>query len=174
MPPLQNPGEKSDVLGDQSSNHWRRVRQFMSLAKQGTPASPIWPSSQTALLRARLILEEAIETIEALGIRATISTAYEKKVPLVNHTLHFEKVRDPDLAGIVDGCCDLSVVTIGTLIACGVPDTPFIELVDENNLEKFGPGHAISPAGKLLKPPGHKPPDIQKALDQLAIDCTEN
>ena len=67
---------------------------------------------------------------------------------------------DADLCAIVDGCCDLSVVTIGTLSACGVPDELFLKLVDENNLAKFGDGHSIREDGKLIKPSDHKPPAI--------------
>ena len=68
----------------------------------------------------------------------------------------------------IDGCCDLAVVTTGTLSACGVPDLPFQQAVDQNNLEKFGPGNTIRDDGKLIKPPGHKPPDIAGILSRLA------
>lgn len=38
------------------------------------------------------------------------------------------------------------------------------QLVDENNLAKFGPGGYRRDDGKWIKPPGHKPPAIAKAL----------
>jgi predicted HAD superfamily Cof-like phosphohydrolase len=70
----------------------------------------------------------------------------------------------------IDGCCDLSVVTIGTLSTLGVPDKPFLEEVDNNNLAKFGPGGYRNDYGKWVKPPGHKPPDISRILSELTLD----
>jgi hypothetical protein len=68
---------------------------------------------------------------------------------------------------LVDGCCDLSVVTIGTLSACGVSDDPFLMEVDQNNLDKFGDGHSYREDGKLIKPPDHQPPRIEELLEDI-------
>ena len=73
--------------------------------------------------------------------------------------------RDPNLVEIADGCADLSVVTIGTLSACGIADEMLLGVVDANNLAKFGPGHSIREDGKLIKPKNHKPPDIAQLLE---------
>ena len=67
---------------------------------------------------------------------------------------------------VIDGCCDISVVTIGTLISCGVPDESFLVEVDQNNLDKVKNG-TIRDDGKLIKPKDHKPPRIQEILDEL-------
>ena len=56
------------------------------------------------------------------------------------------------LLEVVDGCCDVSVVTIGTLSAFGVDDSPVLKIVDEANLRKFGRGHSYRADGKLVKP----------------------
>jgi predicted HAD superfamily Cof-like phosphohydrolase len=140
------------------SEHQRRVEKFMVCGGQDNPSTPTIPSPEIRYLRASLILEEAIETIEALG--------YE----LVDeHPMLLPSAKMPIMEDIVDGCCDLSVVTIGTLTACGIPDERFLEEVDINNLSKISPdGRCKKDAtGKLLKPRGWKPPAIQHLLEQL-------
>ena len=145
-----------------SSDHQKRVIDFMRKAKQEIPNSPTLPEFVILRLRAKLIAEEAIELINALGFTLFCKGV---KVEFQNLKLHHEF--GPDILGIMDGCGDLSVVTIGTLASCGIPDIPVLELIDENNLAKFGPGHSIDPNGKLIKPPDHQPPDLDKLLSDL-------
>lgn len=135
------------------SRHQQNVELFMQKAGQSAPPTARMPPSETRLLRSRLILEEALETIEALGCR--LETTADGSL-----TTQLDDSIELKLDEIVDGCCDLSVVTIGTLSACGVPDVPVLEIVDQNNLAKFGPGSYRRDDGKWVKPPGHKPPDF--------------
>ncbi len=115
------------------------------------------------MLRANLILEEAKETIEALGFEINLVPVHEIGYGTRKEATLIEKF-EPNLKEIADGCADISVVTIGTLIACGIHDAELLKAVDRNNLDKFGPGHSIREDGKLIKPPGHKPPDILQIL----------
>lgn len=107
------------------------------------------PDEATRRLRAELILEEALETINALGFMVL-----DNKVR--------DSDREPDLEGIIDGCCDVHYVAVGTLWACGVPDVPHVEEVIRANDDKF-PGGAGVPhptvPGKFGKPPGWRGPD---------------
>lgn len=147
-----------------------RVRLFMQKARQATPDRPCVPDEATRLLRAKLIMEEALETIDALGVTVDVDGQFALDVycgtdPAVTMgNIRFRAEGKPDLVGIVDGCEDIRVVTTGTLVACGVRDGTTSEAVDENNLAKFGPGHSWREDGKLIKPPGHLPPDIEKLL----------
>lgn len=141
------------------SEHYKRVEKFMQMARQETPELAKIPSEDVRRLRAKLIIEEAIETVNALGF--SVETHAGK--------CEFVADRTPNLIEIIDGCCDVRVVTTGTLIACGVPDLPFQNAVDENNLAKFGPGHSWREDGKLIKPEGHKPPDIIGILGTLLL-----
>jgi len=131
----------------------------MRHARQETPDFPGIPSKEVLELRAKLLYEETMETIAALGV--TVRTDF------VTLETTFIADGEPSLVEIIDGCCDVAVVTAGTLLACGVPDEPFLKLVCDNNLAKFGPGHSWRPDGKLIKPPGHKPPDIAGELAKL-------
>jgi predicted HAD superfamily Cof-like phosphohydrolase len=67
---------------------------------------------------------------------------------------------------VVDGCADISVVTIGTLIAFGVDDETVLEEVDASNLRKFEPGSYRREDGKWIKPPSWTPPDIEGAIER--------
>jgi predicted HAD superfamily Cof-like phosphohydrolase len=133
--------------------HQLRVEQFMRLARQPLPPRPTLPDEATRMLRARLILEEAFETVAGLGF------AYDPQ------TRGLIPAGKPSLIEIADGCADLSVVTTGCLSACGIADEPLLHAVDLNNLEKFGPGHFWREDGKLMKPADHVPPDIARVLE---------
>jgi len=150
--------------------HHARVADFMLRAKQAVPLFPIIPSAEVRKLRAKLILEEALETVRGLGFAVHMKGDREIEGEVFHPTtddLDFLDVFEPDLVEIVDGCADISVVTTGTLIACGVPDEPVLEMVDYNNLMKFGPGHSYREDGKLIKPPGHMRPAFDVLLGDL-------
>lgn len=113
------------------TEHQDRIAEFMKLAGQA-----LLPSEAIRKLGAWLILEEALETIDALGFCAEVvikdDGSQQMKSPiLVAHD------RGPNLTSIADGCADTSVVTIGTLLACGIADKPLLEEVDRSNLAKF-------------------------------------
>jgi len=150
--------------------HYIRVRAFMQKVGQATPALPVAPDEKTRLLRAKLILEEAIETIRAMGVgvRLRDTGGREGLVTVDPHELSFYINGEVDLEEVVDGCADISVVTIGTLIAFGVDDEPVLEEVDQANLRKFGPGSYERDDGKWIKPPDWTPPDILGVLERQA------
>lgn len=144
-----------------TSDHYERVKELMEKAGQIVRSVPTIPEPHERVLRAKLILEEAIETCEALGLRV-----YAGPEPLEMENLRFDDVVIPNLVEIVDGCADIIVVTTGTLVSCGVADSELLRLVDTNNLAKFGPGGYRREDGKWVKPPGHQPPDIQGLLEK--------
>lgn len=155
------------------SEHYKKVEKFMQLAGQDTPGKLVELDPETRVLRAKLILEEALETIEkGLGVSinydsygGTFSPEFEINLELFKQ-LEFKANKKYDPINIIDGCCDIKVVTTGTLVALGVPDEPFQNEVDKNNLDKFGPGGYRRDDGKWVKPPGHKAPDIEKILTE--------
>lgn len=146
------------------SLHQQNVAEFMRLASQQLPEFPVLPTPGVRLLRARLIFEEAMETIEALGVDVYLSNANDGNYQVCKDNVYIEIGGAADLVKIVDGCADISVVNTGALLACGVADLPVLDAVDYNNLAKFGPGHTKREDGKLIKPPGHKPPDFERIL----------
>lgn len=144
------------------SAHQRRIESFMRKAGQAVPESVTIPDGATRLLRAKLILEEAFETVKALGVHVYCDG--DSDVPLLFDDLGFEELPNCDLKEVVDGCCDISVVTMGTLSAFGLPDDPFLIEVDLSNLRKFGEGSYRREDGKWMKPPNWRPPAIERVL----------
>ena len=144
------------------SPHYQRVKDFMQKVGQDTPDQLTTPPEKIRILRAKLILEEALETVHAMGV--VVRAGGPGSVQIENETLHYSAEGDVDLVEVVDGCADISVVTIGTLIAFGVDDEPVLEEVDASNLRKFEPGSYRREDGKWIKPPNWTPPDIAGAI----------
>jgi len=154
--------------------HFRRIREFMQKAGQDTPSRPSIPNAETRILRAKLIVEEALETVEALGVELSLSARGER-VALTGDdaaALSFSARDDVNLEGVVDGCADISVVTIGTLVAFGVDDEPILEEVDTANLRKFEEGSYCRDDGKWMKPPDWTPPDILGTIRRQEATAT--
>lgn len=112
------------------------------------------PDAKTRLLLAKLVFEEAQETIHALG--CILSQTNDGPIEVVDDgggPLSLEKV--------IDGACDTIYVATGVLAACGVPDMPHLTEVCDANNAKFPNGVAIidPKSGKYLKPEGWKAPD---------------
>lgn len=140
------------------SIHQQKIEKFMELAGQKIPTVPSIPSNNERILRAKLIMEETLETISK-GLGVNISHM-GNHVNIAIQDLQFNIYKDVDLVEIADGVADISVVSIGTLSCCGIHDTELFDAIDNNNLDKFSDGHSFREDGKLIKPPGHKPPDI--------------
>lgn len=131
------------------------------------------------LLSARLILEEALETIRGLGFvpSASYDAGCYEPCPDINHfrfgktdsrwepekgQIDFEV--EPDLEKIIDGCADTIYVAIRCLTQMGVPDLPHLLEVCKANDAKFPDGKAIidPKTGKYLKPAGWVAPDHKR------------
>jgi predicted HAD superfamily Cof-like phosphohydrolase len=119
-----------------------------------------WPEMRDRELRAKLIMEEAVETVAAMGflVQAGISDGYTLE-PIAD----FDKERtEPDLVEAIDGLCDLLYVVNGAAVAFGIDLEPFFDEVHRANMAKEG--GMTRADGKVLKPEGWKPPDIESIL----------
>lgn len=152
------------------SLHQQAVDLFMRLAGQEVPTTPTTElSPEVRILRAKLMVEEVLETCNALGVRVRFGSgdrinAGNRTDQVAIHPHVFEINGELDIVEAVDGCCDVSVVTTGTLSALGVSDESVQFEVNQSNLAKFGPGGYRRDDGKWVKPPDHKPPEL---LDRL-------
>lgn len=155
----------TEVYKYKRMSHQDRVKEFMVLAKQETPDKPTVPSDKVLELRAKLMLEELFELLGAMGI-TVINTNQDTNILDYKNLLISRNDYPVDIVEVADGLADESVVLYGTAVAFGIDMKPLVEEVDNNNLAKFGPGHYIREDGKLMKPPGHKKPDIAKVLKQ--------
>lgn len=181
------------------NEHQRRIEEFMRLAGQDVPDEPKVPDRDTRILRAELILEEALETISALGIGVRVECDVKGQEIRHKHSLDYT-MGPVNMVEVADGCADVSVVTMGTLSAFGIDAEPVLEMVDQHNLQKFstccptcgdegmrstGPSsvHRWCPQckqeysigyrrtdGKWIKPKWLEPPDILGAIHAGARD----
>lgn len=93
---------------------------------------------ETHTLRESLIREEFYEVMQALSEKNTCQTAKE--------------------------IVDLIYVLIGTAVSCGIDLRPVWDEVQKSNMAKLG--GRKRPDGKIMKPEGWQPPDIEKIIEE--------
>lgn len=78
---------------------------------------------------------------------------------------------DEDLAGIADGIADSIWVLIAMAHCYGIPIEKVWEEVAKTNMAKFPKGVVVRDpkTGKVLKPPGWKPPNIGRIIAEAKI-----
>lgn len=159
------------------SDHQHRVESFVIRMKglepvTDTPRDHL--SDESRLFLARLVIEEVFEYVrKGLGVRLLcVSPAPGQDVegfagvPELDFTLFdFDVTKKYDIIEAIDGAADVRFVVTQLFTFLGLPDEPFQQYVDLNNLEKFGPGHFYDENGKLNKPESHRAPRIEALLD---------
>lgn len=126
-----------------------QVAEFMRFFGQPTPEKPIQMDEATAKLRAKLILEEAFETVtKGLGLEIHFSKQIDEdggfvgfyvgeKDLLGNFDISFSKEKEVDLVQLADGLADLAYVgEFGTAVAAGIDLEPIQEEVHASNMTK--------------------------------------
>lgn len=121
-----------------------QVKEFMQGFSQNCPDKPVQLDEETAKLRAKLILEEAFETItKGLGLEIAITASDPDFVYINDGNLNyigvsFTKVKEVDLVELCDGLADLAYVgEFGTAVAVGVDLEPIQDEVHRSNMGKF-------------------------------------
>lgn len=97
------------------------------------------PAIRRSELRAKLIREEAKECTDAIDAG--------------------------DLVETIDGLCDLIYVCYGAALEFGIDLDAFFREVHRTNMRKIG--GVIREDGKILKPEGWKPPNIERILGTM-------
>lgn len=114
-----------------------QVRAFHEQFGVPVLESPWLPGIDRSELRQELIAEEAAETAFA--------------------------IETGNLAEIADGLADLIYVCLGTALEFGIPLHEIFNEVHRSNMRKVG--GATREDGKILKPDGWEPPDIERILE---------
>lgn len=152
----------------------QRIEPFMTASGQTVNDRPTVPHASDRKLRAMLLWEETLETIEALGVRVVDFTG--EAITKGTDDVHFEALPDSefDLIEAIDGCIDVIVIATGTLSTIGVPDRPHQLEVDHANLRKIPADGACKRRddGKLLKPEGWEPPNHLRVLAETFPTAT--
>jgi predicted HAD superfamily Cof-like phosphohydrolase len=149
----------------QSENHMRtNVLEFHKAMGQPILESPTVPPDERVRLRARLILEEAFEFLEACfqqnGER-TRDMINEAKAAIAHYINRADVL--VRLTNAADALADIKYVVEGTFIEMGIDSGPVDDEVHRSNMAKTGGGSRVD--GKILKPAGWAPPDIASVLE---------
>lgn len=135
----------------------KQVELFMVKAGQPVEYVPAIPSEEAMRHAARILLEETIETINAMGYEIRVG----EKVFLEQDGYIMIRKSDPDLVEIADGYTDVDYVVQVGYNTFGLPGDALFSEVAQNNLDKFRGAYSFSSTGKLIKPPNHPKPDIE-------------
>lgn len=143
--------------------HINAVRTFCKKAGQPVPDMLTIPDKHDILLRAKLIMEEALEMCEGLGVsvspRSLVCEPIESTIDL-----DFSICANPDPVKIMDACADMLWVGVtGPAVLFGLSDKleACIQEVDRSNLSKFIDGHRDPSTGKWIKGPAYSPANIE-------------
>jgi predicted HAD superfamily Cof-like phosphohydrolase len=115
----------------------RMVQQFHARYDLPHATTPVMPGVKDRLRRARLIITEAAEFLEAAD--------------------------KGDFVEMIDALADILVVTYGTAIEMGVDLGPVFAEVHRSNMSKNG---GLDAGGKVLKGPAFSPPNIVHELEK--------
>lgn len=161
---------------------------------QETPDKPCIPSLEIRKLRAKLILEEALETIGALGFYLEHAGLDDSLISVENTDIFEGEPKLVNLVSIADGLADLHYVAYcGTAVACGLDMEPIFKEVDRSNNSKIWKEEEIytnrnSKAwhherigdtkfflvsdidGKVVKPVSYSPANLQPIIEQQLKD----
>jgi len=133
--------QQNDAMGAPSSrskNPWvEDVAEFHETCGAYSASSPGLPPQDVVSLRESLIEEECSREL-------------------------LPAMREGDLAKVADAIIDSIVVLIGTGLAYGLPLEELWDEVHRTNMAKQGGPRRED--GKILKPPGWTPPDIEGVL----------
>lgn len=155
--------ESNAQLERQRAGHYGDVREFVEKFGQHRADKPGFPDQATMDFRVNLIAEEFCEFLMACGYgfelavergRSKFHTIMRQYEPPAGASVNFPKA--------IDGLLDLEYVILGTHCAFGVdPADPWAR-VHAANMSKEG--GATRADGKVCKPHGFQPPDIEGAL----------
>lgn len=122
------------------SNMFQDVKKFQTAVGQYVGTEPRFANKGERVLRMNLLLEEVKEYLES-----------EEK---------------NDLANLAKELADIIYIVCGTAVSYGIPLDNVFDEVHRSNMEKLGPDGKVNRRedGKILKPDGWKPPDIESLL----------
>lgn len=139
----------------------RMVREFFTVAQQAIGERPHVPNDEQVRFRLRLIAEEFFELLAAVPRgRSAYWVSIRKEVMDAIDDIIGDTT---DLPELTDACVDLQYVVEGLMVAFGINSTDVWQEVQRSNLSKMG-GPKRESDGKLMKPPGWTPPDIEGVL----------
>lgn len=147
----------------------RQLIEFHRAFEHPIRPTPGVPPDARVRLRAKLVVEECLELVEALFdcsqemvfLEAVTTTPLKRVKEILKRLLEEEDVK-VDLVSAADALADIDYVVEGTRLELGINGEPIADEVHRSNIEKRGGGKNAD--GKSLKPAGWTPPDIAGRL----------
>jgi predicted HAD superfamily Cof-like phosphohydrolase len=130
---------------------------------QHVAETPSVPDEETVRFRMRLNLEEFRELFESVFGRT-----YDSRWAAIEEVLELGDIT-VNMPVFADSIGDLEYVLAGCAVAFGIDMAPIAWAIHEANMAKAA-GPRRESDGKLLKPPGWKPPDVEGKLREQGWD----
>lgn len=148
------------------SEHQARVEAFLRGIRRPIPDVPTVASRELLATMGRTLLEETLEWLQAAGLKLSLE-GDDESCPSISFSecrIEIDPTKEPNLVEMAKEAADVSVVTIGNMLSCGIRDADILRAVDENNLLKVSTGSYDSVSGKFIKAPNHPKTDLKPAL----------
>jgi predicted HAD superfamily Cof-like phosphohydrolase len=151
----------------QSSTH-EMVTEFHQVFGHPVESAPLTPDIKQMRFRARFLLEEMSELIEAIGARHAKNKHLCRAVDLIDHArdqiemANDYEFDDVDLVEVADALGDLDYITSGAALTFGIPLPQVVAEIHRSNMTKLGEdGQPIyNDEGKVVKGPGFEKPQL--------------
>ena len=144
-----------------------QVHEFHLAMNQPVLAKPQVPSEARVRLRLRLIAEEFFELLDAVleqGGGLSLARGFVAKAIDGEQDGVGPSRVNVDLPALADACADLDYVVEGTRLEFGINGWPIAVEVHRSNMQKRDASKRDD--GKILKPEGWTPPDIEGELEK--------
>ena len=146
----------------------KRVAEFHTAFGHPISQTPTPGGAELREFRARILLEEVSELLQAMGVTATL-TVGPAKVECEIIVQSCKEDHEIDLANMAKETQDVSYVLEGNNLVFGMASDALGQLVHDSNMSRVGSDGKpiLREDGKILKGPNfwRAEPEIQKVLD---------
>ena len=120
-------------------NQLELVKDWSVKFKQLVNDEPTIPANDICRLRAKIVIEEALELANALGVKVTLIDSNGSSLEVKIDDLDFDNSYTPEPFEIMDATADLKWVTMGTELACGIAgkSNDIFQRVYDSNMSKL-------------------------------------
>lgn len=149
-------------------NHVEAVKKFKLGAGQSAPDTKTEPTDNEKITCVRLLVEEALEMAEALGVNIVSRFSGHRLNSCDDFAYYVPLESKVNFTEVLDAAVDIMWVGVtGPLALCGISDKliPALSAVDENNLLKLANGHKCPETGKFIKPKNHPKVDLESIVN---------
>lgn len=133
-----------------------QVREFAEKFGIGIAEEPTLPSLKERILRCTLVMEEALELVEASGLMFI-------QCDDGNWALYAKPDAMPDIVAVADATGDLAYVVEGVNLKWGIDSEVVGAEVHRSNMSKVWPDGTVHRRadGKVMKPETYSPPNLE-------------